>query len=82
MDRAPKQTGLDPGLSPLIFVQDLVSPRAKVALAELIRQSGQRPHNLRLVCAREEGRDVPRWGYVSIQVRRRQDHHSCAATAG
>ena len=37
---------LDPGLSLLIFVDDLSSPRARVRLADMVRQGGERPLNL------------------------------------
>ncbi|HUV94373.1 MAG TPA: VIT domain-containing protein [Anaerolineae bacterium] len=38
--------GLDRGLSILIFVGDLSSPRARVRLADLLRRRGERPLNL------------------------------------
>jgi Ca-activated chloride channel family protein len=44
-DGPPKN--LDPGLCLLIFVDDLAAPRARVKLADLLRQRGQRPLNLR-----------------------------------
>ncbi len=44
--RAPKPDSLDPGLALLIFVDDLSSPRARVRLADLLRQGGQRPLNI------------------------------------
>jgi Ca-activated chloride channel family protein len=37
---------LDPGLSLLIFVGDVVSPRAVVGLADVVRRRGRRPLNL------------------------------------
>ncbi len=37
---------LDPGLTLLIFVGDLAAPRARVRLADLLRQGGERPLNL------------------------------------
>ncbi|MDP9372036.1 MAG: hypothetical protein M3Q65_06220, partial [Chloroflexota bacterium] len=37
---------LDSSLSLLIFVDDLSSPRARVRLADLVRQRGERPLNL------------------------------------
>jgi len=37
---------LDPRLSLLIFVGDVVSPRAAVRLADIVRRRGQRPLNL------------------------------------
>jgi Ca-activated chloride channel family protein len=45
-DGAPDPAGVDPGLSLLIFVEDLAQPRAQVRLADLIRQGGERPLNL------------------------------------
>lgn len=44
--RTPDPKRLDPGLSLLIFVDDLVVPRARVRLADLVRQGGERPLNL------------------------------------
>lgn len=43
---APKRGGLDPGLSLLIFVGDLSSPRARMRLVDVVRQRGERPLNL------------------------------------
>ena len=37
---------LDPGLTLLIFVGDLAAPRARVRVADLLRQGGERPLNL------------------------------------
>ena len=37
---------IDPGLSLQIFVGDLASPRARVRVADVIRQGGERPINL------------------------------------
>jgi Ca-activated chloride channel family protein len=37
---------LDAGLSLLIFVDDLSTPRARVRLADIMRQGGERPLNL------------------------------------
>ncbi|MBI3989468.1 MAG: VWA domain-containing protein [candidate division NC10 bacterium] len=51
---APDPKRLDPGLSLLIFVDDLVVPRARVRLADLVRQGGERPLNL----VREPGQVV------------------------
>lgn len=42
----PDRSALDPGLALVIFVGDLASPRAKVALADLVRRRGQRPLNI------------------------------------
>jgi Ca-activated chloride channel family protein len=42
----PDAESFDPGLALVIFVGDLASPRAKVALADLLRRRGQRPLNL------------------------------------
>jgi Ca-activated chloride channel family protein len=42
----PDADSLDPGLALVIFVGDLASPRAKVALADLVRRRGQRPLNI------------------------------------
>jgi hypothetical protein len=38
----------DPGLTLLLFVDDLSQPRARVKLRDLLRQGGERPLNLRL----------------------------------
>jgi len=43
---ASQVSSLDPGLSILIFVDDPASPRARVRLADVIRQGGERPLNL------------------------------------
>ena len=43
----PHPEKIDPGLSLLIFVEDLSQPRARVRLADLVRQGGERPLNLR-----------------------------------
>jgi Ca-activated chloride channel family protein len=43
----PDPKALDPGLVLLIFVDDLTTPRARVKLADLIQQRGERPLNLR-----------------------------------
>jgi Ca-activated chloride channel homolog len=48
---SPAPTILDVGLTLLIFVDDLATPRAKVRLRDLVRQGGSRPLNL----AREVG---------------------------
>lgn len=45
---------VDPGLTLLLFVGDLASPRARVKLADMLRQGGRRPLNLR----REAGEAV------------------------
>jgi len=37
---------IDPGLTLLVFVDDLSSPRARVRLADLVRQGGERPLNI------------------------------------
>jgi Ca-activated chloride channel homolog len=37
---------LDPELAVLIFVGDLAAPRARVRVADLLRQGGERPLNL------------------------------------
>lgn len=37
---------VDPGIALLLFVADLSSPRARVSLADLLRQGGERPLNL------------------------------------
>jgi Ca-activated chloride channel family protein len=42
----PDPDSLDPGLVLVIFVGDLASPRAKVALVDLVRRRGQRPLNI------------------------------------
>jgi Ca-activated chloride channel family protein len=38
---------LDPGLVLLLYVDDLAAPRARVRLADLLRQGGERPLNVR-----------------------------------
>jgi Ca-activated chloride channel family protein len=43
---APDLAAVDPGLSLLLFLEDLAQPRARVRLADLIRQGGERPLNL------------------------------------
>ncbi len=43
---APARDSLDDGLCLLLFVDDLATPRAKVKLADLVRQGGARPLNL------------------------------------
>src|SRR5262249_27555483 len=43
---APEPGGIDPGLCLLVFVDDLSQPRARVRLADLIRQGGDRPLNI------------------------------------
>ncbi len=48
-DATPRPEDLDLGLALLIFVDDLSSPRAKVRLADIVRQGGSRPLNLRLI---------------------------------
>jgi Ca-activated chloride channel family protein len=45
-DGAPDTTALDSGLMLLVFVADLVMPRARVRLSDLVRQRGKRPLNL------------------------------------
>src|SRR5205823_27834 len=51
---APDAAAVDPGLTLLLFVDDLTAPRARVRLADLIRHGGERPLNLR----REPGQRV------------------------
>jgi Ca-activated chloride channel family protein len=46
-DGTPDPDHLDPGLSLLLYVDDLSSPRARVRLADLVRQGGARPLNVR-----------------------------------
>ncbi|HWQ34529.1 MAG TPA: VIT and VWA domain-containing protein [Blastocatellia bacterium] len=48
-DASPKADEIDAGLSVQIFVDDLSIPRAKVRLADLMRQRGERPLNLQKV---------------------------------
>jgi Ca-activated chloride channel family protein len=43
----PAPEAIDPGLSLLLFVDDLVAPRARVSLADLVRRGGDRPLNVR-----------------------------------
>jgi Ca-activated chloride channel family protein len=43
---APEPGSLSPELCLLIFVDDLAAPRARVRLADLVRQRGERPLNL------------------------------------
>ena len=50
----PAQEELDAGLVLLLFVDDLASPRARVRLADVVRQGGSRPLNL----ARPTGQPV------------------------
>ena len=38
---------IDPGLVIALYVDDLAAPRARVRLADLIRQGGERPLNVR-----------------------------------
>jgi Ca-activated chloride channel family protein len=45
-DGAPDARDLDPGLVLLIYVDDLAAPRARVRLADLVRQGGRRPLNV------------------------------------
>ncbi len=45
-DRMPDHNDLDPGLSLLIYVGDLSSPRAKVRFADVLRRRGERPLNM------------------------------------
>jgi Ca-activated chloride channel family protein len=45
-DGTPDYRNVDRGLSLLIFVGDLSSPRARVRLADLVRRHGERPLNL------------------------------------
>src|SRR5439155_17780768 len=37
---------VDPGLTLLLYVDDLSSPRARVRLADLLKQGGERPLNI------------------------------------
>jgi Ca-activated chloride channel family protein len=46
-DGMPDPHAVDPGLELMIFVDDLTAPRARVRLADLIKQRGERPLNLR-----------------------------------
>jgi Ca-activated chloride channel homolog len=43
----PDAVAMDPGLSILIYVGDLASPRARVTLTDLVRMGGMRPLNIR-----------------------------------
>jgi Ca-activated chloride channel family protein len=45
-DGTPDHNDLDPGVSLLIYVGDLSSPRAKVRLTDVLRRRGERPLNL------------------------------------
>jgi Ca-activated chloride channel family protein len=47
LDRDLPAGPIDAGLAILIFVDDLTSPRARVRLADLVRQGGERPLNVR-----------------------------------
>ncbi|HOG46285.1 MAG TPA: VIT and VWA domain-containing protein [Anaerolineae bacterium] len=51
---APAADSLDAGLALLIYVDDMAAPRARVRLADLVRQGGERPLNI----AREAGQRV------------------------
>jgi hypothetical protein len=42
----PSQGEIDPGLVIQIFVDDLSEPRARVRVADLARQQGERPLNI------------------------------------
>jgi len=46
-DGAPQPESLGTELALLVYVDDLAVPRARVALADLVRQGGERPLNLR-----------------------------------
>jgi Ca-activated chloride channel family protein len=46
-DRSITADSLDPGPVLLVFVGDLTSPRARVRLADVLRQGGRRPLNVR-----------------------------------
>ncbi len=46
-DSALTADQLDPELTLLLFVGDLASPRARVKLADVLRQGGRRPLNVR-----------------------------------
>ncbi|QJW98864.1 VIT and vWA domain-containing protein [Frigoriglobus tundricola] len=46
-DKAITADTLDPELTLLLFVGDLAAPRARVKLADVLRQGGRRPLNLR-----------------------------------
>jgi len=45
-DGEPERGALDPGLALVVFVGDLASPRARMALVDLLRRRGQRPLNI------------------------------------
>jgi Ca-activated chloride channel family protein len=45
-DGEPERSALDPGLALVVFVGDLASPRARMALVDLLRRRGQRPLNI------------------------------------
>jgi len=45
-DGEPERSALGPGLALVIFVGDLASPRARMALGDLLRRRGQRPLNI------------------------------------
>jgi Ca-activated chloride channel family protein len=44
---APALEAIDPGLSLFLYVDDLVAPRARVSVADLVRRGGERPLNVR-----------------------------------
>jgi hypothetical protein len=46
-DGAPKADALQADLALWLFVDDMVTPRAKVRLVDLVRQGGTRPLNIR-----------------------------------
>lgn len=46
IDKWPRPQEVDPALAIWIYVEDLASPRAKVRVGDLLRQSGRRPLNL------------------------------------
>jgi Ca-activated chloride channel family protein len=45
-DGTPKPSDLDDGLALWLFVDDMVTPRAKVRLVDLVQQGGSRPLNV------------------------------------
>lgn len=45
-DGAPALSSVDPGPTLLVFIDDLSAPRARVRVADLVRQGGERPLNL------------------------------------
>lgn len=45
IDKWPRPRDVDPALAIWIYLEDLASPRAKVRLEDLLRQSGRRPLN-------------------------------------